>query len=805
MDGWVTLGTRVSTKQAERDLKRLEKELVEYNEKGEELLNQKAEIEMRVHSNVEQEEKKLEDLKAKAQAAREYFTKLYSNRMESFETYEEFMEAEPIVRSIVEKVKEQENVVKITNGQYGKTKELLDDINGKIEQNAQSQKRVKNEVEETKSKLVKGQIQDALTNINKKASNTAGKILKWGLALIGIRGIMSMISSSMSILSSQNKQLGTDLEYMRWVIAVTLQPIIEGIIRLLYTALQYINYIANAWFGVNIFANASADAFQRTKDNIKGTNAEAKKLHKTLAGFDEMNILQDNGSVSGGGGGGGVPLPTTDLSQLLPEAEAPGWLQWLAENGNLVKEILIGIGTAIATMKILDFLKNLGLLGEGFSNLKKVIVTAGIVLIIQGFIGLLGDIADFIENGFSWSTLWDAILHTSEILGGLGAVILMFSATNPVGWVMLAIAGIGLFIQAIGNLVTAEKEERDMVEEERDATERLKQARDNLTKVQSKYAKAVDRVEQSSKNLKQAEEETRLSGQKLYNQVTYGAREYKNLTEEERRVYQAYLDNKDAEEQLTTVTEELRGAKNEEWVEMVETNRVLAEQKKGYEETFATMLEGVRDGSIKMQEFQTIMSNILGGLEEDAAIAFVQKIPEDIRASMEASKAFGKNGMIMAGDIVLSWENLIKKANGTFKVELPSLMQFTTKAVDKVKSAFNNIGDLLSKLTGKKFNINFGIGGVSYNNAKGGVITKLATGAIVNQPGRGVPVASSYMGEAGREGILPLTDSQAMETLGQAIGKYISINATVPVYVGNRQVAREIRKIEAEDDFAYNS
>jgi hypothetical protein len=60
------------------------------------------------------------------------------------------------------------------------------------------------------------------------------------------------------------------------------------------------------------------------------------------------------------------------------------------------------------------------------------------------------------------------------------------------------------------------------------------------------------------------------------------------------------------------------------------------------------------------------------------------------------------------------------------------------------------------------------------------------------------------MGEAGREGIIPLTDAQAMETLGQAIGKYISINATVPVYVGNRQVARELKKIEAEDDFAYN-
>jgi hypothetical protein len=59
-------------------------------------------------------------------------------------------------------------------------------------------------------------------------------------------------------------------------------------------------------------------------------------------------------------------------------------------------------------------------------------------------------------------------------------------------------------------------------------------------------------------------------------------------------------------------------------------------------------------------------------------------------------------------------------------------------------------------------------------------------------------------GESGREGVIPLTDAQAMEELGRAIGRYINLNATIPVYVGNRQIAREIKRIDAEDDFAYN-
>lgn len=85
-------------------------------------------------------------------------------------------------------------------------------------------------------------------------------------------------------------------------------------------------------------------------------------------------------------------------------------------------------------------------------------------------------------------------------------------------------------------------------------------------------------------------------------------------------------------------------------------------------------------------------------------------------------------------------------------------------------------------------------------------LPRLAVGGLINNPGRGVPLGggSAIGGEAGREGVIPLTDSQAMETLGEAIGRYINLNATIPIYVGNRQIAREIKRINAESDFAFN-
>lgn len=60
-------------------------------------------------------------------------------------------------------------------------------------------------------------------------------------------------------------------------------------------------------------------------------------------------------------------------------------------------------------------------------------------------------------------------------------------------------------------------------------------------------------------------------------------------------------------------------------------------------------------------------------------------------------------------------------------------------------------------------------------------LPRMKVGGIINMPGKGIPVGggTAIGGEAGAEGVIPLTDSQAMETLGEAIGRYITINANI--------------------------
>ena len=267
-------------------------------------------------------------------------------------------------------------------------------------------------------------ISSQLNNIGNSISGVIKKVTKWGLAIFGIRSAYMFVRQAMSTLSQYNEQLGTDVEYIRFALATTLQPIIERIIQLVYTLLQYIGYIAKAWFGVNLFAKASTKAFQSGSKAVKDTNKEAQKLQKTLTGFDEMNILQEDGSVKSGGGGGGAELPTPNLDlSNLKDIKIPSWMQWIINNKDAVIAGLLGIAGALTA------------LGMGLTPLMSLgigIAIGGIVYAIQGLLKYLKDP--------SWKNF-------GQIIQGIGIAIIGLAVA--IGSLPVAIAGVAVFVTGI--------------------------------------------------------------------------------------------------------------------------------------------------------------------------------------------------------------------------------------------------------------------------------------------------------------------------------------------------------------------
>ena len=481
-------------------------------------------------------------------------------------------------------------------------------------------------------------VQKSIDNIGKSTSNTIKNVARWALGIFAIESAYGFVRQAMSSVSQYNEQIATDVEYIRYALGSMLQPIIEGLIQLAFRLLTYVNYIAQAWFGVNLFANASTKSFEKNNKALGNSVKSAKELNKQIASFDEMNVLNDTSSNSGGGAGAGaISLPSMDLSQL--QGEVPEWVKWIAENKDIVIAGLLGIAGGLVAI-------NLGL--TAIQGIGVGIALAGIIIAIQSLIKFLQD--PTFEN-------------FTNIIIGIGT----------------AIIGVGIIISSFPLIVAGV-----------------------IAVIVATIVKNYDYI------------------MGLFNKLI-------------------------------------------NWFET---------------------------------DFIGALRYLFGPIGDIIAAPFIFAV-NVMKSSFEG--LFGGIKKIVTGIIQIfkgDFKNGIMNVFGGLKDILLASFNALVSGINSLIRGVNRIRfdvpDWVPGFGGKKFGFNIP------------QIPRLAVGGIINMPGRGVPIGGAIAGESGREGVIPLTDSQAMETLGATIGKYININATVPVYVGNRQIAREIKKINADSDFAFN-
>lgn len=212
-----------------------------------------------------------------------------------------------------------------------------------------------------------------LQKISKSLTGIIKKVGKWALAIFGVRSAYMFVRQAMSTLSQYDKQLATDIQFIRYAVASTLEPVIKFIVQLAYKLLTILNTIWTKIFGVSLFSKNLAQNFKNAKNQASG-------LKKTLAGFDEMNVL---------GSGGGVDLsPSFDPSQA--DKGIDNWIdKAIAKIKSLAKNITGILNSIFPGL-------NLKLIGTTFVNdikgafdIVKGIITNNIPLLNKG----IGEIA----------------------------------------------------------------------------------------------------------------------------------------------------------------------------------------------------------------------------------------------------------------------------------------------------------------------------------------------------------------------------------------------------------------------------
>lgn len=750
MDGQVIIGTKLDTKQLEKDLKIAERQLQQYEKEAEKLSQTKLKAESDLQSY--EEEKKL--LNEVHQEAME-LAKTESERNTEIQEYNRLLEG--------------------LKQKYSSQLESLNNVNEKIKENTRNQGLTNNKVREFRDELNKAQgfsgIKNSIEDVGNSIERTIRKMSRWALSIFGIRSAYMFVRQEMGVLSGYNEQISTDIAYMRFAIATTLQPVIEGIIKLAYKLLTYIAYIAKAWFGVNIFAKASSKAFGEANNKVKATNKSAKQLQKTLAGFDEMNILQENGGVGTGGGGGGIPMPSVDLSEW-DKIKIPGWIDWIAKNKNLILSFLEDIASWFITVKIASFFANLtGIftIMRNMQGLSLFALVGGLAITVLGIYETIKNLIKWIGDP-TWENFYGVLSGLETILIGVGTAMIALNATNPLGWITLAIG-------AVGKLVTSLINQKESTDDLREAETKLKDARKKLLNATDEYVDAVDSAKDAQDKLRKTQEDAGMTIDELLSKMEAEGLTYEDLTDDKlKNLYKAYVDNENAQQRLIDSKKKMKDATRDEGNASLDHQRILSKEKGSYDELKQSIIDNFEQGKITAKDARIQIAQAMDGMDYDAKKTFVDGIPKKIMSTFDTNKYQGK-----WNTFEYWWNKSLSGLKDTLTLNVST----------KISTTFQ---DVVSSVTSK-----------TKKSAKGSIIyptkiPKLASGGIINQPGRGVAIG----GERGAEAVVPLTDSQQMSLLGEAIGRYITVELTNVTQLDGRQIARKVEQINQNNKFVLN-
>lgn len=193
--------------------------------------------------------------------------------------------------------------------QIDTAKSNLDEMNSKIKTGSKFANGLKGALGKTASvtggALKKGIsfIGKGIKSASKSADGMHKKMLKTGLALLGMRGIMEGLKQIVTSALNNNEQLQNQLNAVKGILGQALSPIINALVKGLATLVTFADRLYSIFTGMSLIAKYNAKQTSKTSSNLGSAAKNAKKLNRQLAGFDELNILSDNDSDSSGGGG----------------------------------------------------------------------------------------------------------------------------------------------------------------------------------------------------------------------------------------------------------------------------------------------------------------------------------------------------------------------------------------------------------------------------------------------------------------------------------------------------------------------
>lgn len=391
MDGYLKIKTKIDNSDVDKEIKQLEDKIKKLQTDNSKQSQQQ--------DSLQEEINKYEEMCNQADAYKQKLKDLEIQKKSFFTNGNLKSSQLPQYESTIAEIEQTRAEQIRLNSEIDKQASKVEKVYSKLEQVKSKQTENNAKISEYKQQIEQinmNNMKNSIDSVGEKITGHISKLGKMALAVAGIRTAWMGVRRIISTVSSYNSQISTDLEYMGYAISNIFAPIVQKLINLLYTVLSYVNAISTAWFGINLFANSSAKSFQKMKSS-------AKEMQKSLQGFDEMNVLNDNSSKDTGASAG-AGVPSMDLSGM--QGEVPAWLQWIIDNKDLILSVLGGIAAGILAIKF------------GLGGIKAL----GIGILVTGIIKLIQDLQDYLEDP-SWENFGKIILDIGLIILGFGIII----------------------------------------------------------------------------------------------------------------------------------------------------------------------------------------------------------------------------------------------------------------------------------------------------------------------------------------------------------------------------------------------
>ena len=408
-DGWITIGTKLATDKFDKQVADLEKKIKNEEQKTQLKLQAKlqAEDELKRHKQaIFEVEKEYERTSKQVEHLQNIMSKQASGVSLTPQEFTDLQGSEKIISN-------NEKIGETLDKMYAKEIKLNNAVDrtslaySQIQSNVSGYKAKIESIKLQKQQSQVNEIKKGFDNVGKSVSSSIKHIGRLALGVLSVRSAYLLARQASSTLGQYDEQYATNLEYIRYLIAQAIAPALKYVVNLASTLLSYLNYIANAWFGITLFSKNSAKNFMNAKNSTGGISKNTGKIKKDLqtTPFDEMNVLSDTSdSGTSGGAGGGAIAPSIDPS--LFAGEVPDWLKWIADNKDLILSVMAGITAGLLAWKLgLDGIKALG-----------------IGLLITGIIYTIQSLIDYLKDP-SWENFGKIIQGIGIAIIGLGALI----------------------------------------------------------------------------------------------------------------------------------------------------------------------------------------------------------------------------------------------------------------------------------------------------------------------------------------------------------------------------------------------